>query len=103
MAVPVLTDEQRKANLAKAMEVRSQRAKMRQALAHKDILVEDALEHEFCQGMKVTYFLESLPNIGTAKAKKIMEHIGISPKRRVRGLGRKQKLALIDEVAQYVR
>ena len=37
--------------------------------------------------MKVLAVLESLPGVGKVKARRIMEEIGISETRRVRGLG----------------
>ena len=42
--------------------------------------------------------LESLPGIGKVKAARIMERVGISPSRRVRGLGPKQRVALEKEL-----
>ena len=38
--------------------------------------------------MKVSALLEALPGVGKVRAAQIMEKIGISESRRVRGLGR---------------
>ena len=47
--------------------------------------------------MKVSAVLESLPGVGRVRAAKIMERLEISPTRRVRGLGAKQRAALVTE------
>ena len=44
--------------------------------------------------MKVSAVLESLPGVGKVKAANIMEELGISETRRVRGLGSNQVAAL---------
>jgi len=44
--------------------------------------------------MKVSAVLESLPGVGKVRARRIMEEIGISESRRVRGLGAQQLAAL---------
>jgi len=45
--------------------------------------------------LKVLALLESLPGIGKVKARRVMEEIGISESRRVRGLGEQQRKALL--------
>ena len=46
--------------------------------------------------MKVYVLLESLPGVGQVRARQIMEEIGISRTRRVRGLGANQVSALLE-------
>ena len=46
--------------------------------------------------MKVAALLEALPGVGKVRAKAVMEEIGISETRRVRGLGANQTAALIE-------
>jgi len=50
--------------------------------------------------MKVSNVLESLPGVGKVKARKLMEQLDISATRRVRGLGAKQKAALLAEFSK---
>ena len=45
--------------------------------------------------MKVSALLESLPGVGRVRARQIMDEVGISESRRVRGLGANQVAALI--------
>ncbi len=45
--------------------------------------------------MKVSALLEALPGVGKVRARQIMEEIGISESRRVRGLGSNQIAALV--------
>jgi len=47
--------------------------------------------------MKVSAVLESLPGVGKVRARRIMEEIGISESRRVRGLGAQQLASLERE------
>ena len=47
--------------------------------------------------MKVSAVLEALPGVGKVRAKKIMEKLDVSTSRRIRGLGEKQKQALLAE------
>lgn len=103
MAVPTLTTEQRKENLAKAMAVRSERAKLKAAVASGDILFEDVLERDAAQRIKVFSILCALRGIGDVKAKEIMRRCNIAENRRIGGLGAKQKSALIEMVKEYER
>ncbi len=47
---------------------------------------------------KVLAVLESLPGVGKVKARRLMEEVGISETRRVRGLGGQQRAALLAAV-----
>ena len=47
--------------------------------------------------MKVLTVLESLPGVGKVRARRLMEQIGISEARRVRGLGAQQRDSLLKQ------
>jgi ribosomal protein S13 len=47
--------------------------------------------------MRVEALLEAMPGVGKVRAQRIMERLEISPSRRVRGLGVKQREALARE------
>jgi ribosomal protein S13 len=48
-------------------------------------------------GLKVERVIASMPGTGKIKAKRLMESLGIAENRRIRGLGAKQREALIAE------
>lgn len=100
MNPPELSDEQRAAALAKAAEVRRARAELKELLKMGAVtfpeLLERAEEDDTVAGMKIASVLPSLPGMGKVKAKRLMEQHGIADNRRIRGLGPKQRAALLD-------
>lgn len=101
MALPPLTPEQRSAALAKAAEARRERAEVKNRLKHSGASLAEVLReggnNDVVGKMKVSALLESLPGVGKVRARQIMERIGISETRRVRGLGANQVAALERE------
>ena len=97
MALPTLTDEQRKAALEKAAEARHARAELREKIKKGETTLKDVLESDdpIASRMKVSALIESLPGYGKAKATKIMDELGISSTRRVKGLGARQREQLL--------
>ncbi len=102
MALPQLTDEQRKAALEKAAQARHERAELREKIKSGKVTLEEVLESDdpIANRMKVSALIESLPGYGKAKAAKIMEELEISASRRVKGLGARQREQLIDVLAK---
>ena len=98
MALPQLTDEQRKAALEKAAAARHARAELREKIKKGETTLESVLNSDdpIASRMKVSTLIESLPGYGKAKAAKIMDELEISPKRRVQGLGLRQREALLE-------
>ena len=98
MALPPLTPEQRAANLEKAAEARRVRARLKVELKSRTTTLSDLLASgqtdETVGKLKVSALLEAMPGVGKVKAQRIMEELQISPNRRVRGLGVKQREAL---------
>ncbi len=101
MALPPLTPEQRTAALEKAAVARRERAAVKNRLKHSGASLSEVLkegrEDDVVGKMKVSAVLEALPGVGKVRARKIMEEIGISESRRVRGLGAQQLAALERE------
>jgi hypothetical protein len=103
MPLPTLNDEQRKEALAKAAQARKKRAELKGELKSGKRSLKDILEtqgDDTVGKMKVSTVLESLPGVGKVKARKLMEQLDISATRRVRGLGSKQKGALLAEFSK---
>jgi hypothetical protein len=99
MPLPELDDEQRRAALAKAAEARRIRAELKQMLKAGEVSLADVLERadsaEALAKMRVSDVLEAMPAYGPVKARRLMEDLDIAPNRRVRGLGPRQREALI--------
>jgi hypothetical protein len=95
-----LTDEQRKEALAKAAEARKARAELKEQLKRGDISLKEVLakasSDEIIGKTKVSALLESLPKVGKVKAKEIMDELEIAQTRRLRGLGDRQRRALLE-------
>ena len=103
MPLPQLSEEQRKDALAKAAIARKKRAELKGELKSGKRNLKDVLSQQTdatVGKMKVSTVLESLPGVGKVRARKIMEKLEISATRRVRGLGAKQKEALLAEFAK---
>ena len=103
MPLPTLNEEQRRQALAKAAEARKKRAEIKGELKSWKRGLKDILEthgDDTVGKMKVSTVLESLPGVGKVKARKLMEQLDISATRRVRGLGAKQKAALLAEFSK---
>ena len=93
MALPKLTLDEKKKALAKAQEMRSQRAKLREKLKSVELTLRAVLENssdEVIARMRVSYLLQSLPQVGKVTSERIMNEIGIHQNRRVQGLGKRQ-------------
>jgi hypothetical protein len=98
VALPPLTPEQRSQALEKAAAARRTRAAVKVALKSGETNLSGVLKagevDEAIGKLRVLAVLEALPGVGKIKAARIMERLEISPSRRVRGLGIKQREAL---------
>lgn len=103
MALPDLDPEQRREALAKAAEVRQIRAQVKQMLKTGEVTLAEVLDRaetaEPLAKMKVADVIEALPNIGKIRARRLMERLDIAPTRRLRGLGPRQKQALLEALS----
>lgn len=102
MALPQLTDEQRKAALEKAAAARHARAELREKIKKGETSLEEVLNADdpIAARMKVSALIESLPGYGKAKATKVMDELGISVTRRVKGLGARQREQLLEVLSK---
>ena len=103
MALPPLTPEQRAAALEKAAAARKARAELKVRLKSGGTTLADVLDSgetdDAVGKMKVVAVLEAMPGVGKVRAQRLIEELEISPARRVRGLGAKQREALLREFA----
>jgi hypothetical protein len=100
MPLPDLAPEQRRAALAKAAEARRIRAELKQMLKSGEVGLAEVLARagnaDALAKMRVTEVLESMPAYGPVKARRLMEELNIAPTRRLRGLGPRQREALLE-------
>lgn len=102
MALPNLSPEEKKKALEKAQVMRKARAELRKNLKKGKVQFAEIIKgaDPVVQRMKVSYLLKSLPRVGKVKAEKIMEEVGIDESRRVQGLGKRQKEALLERFSK---
>lgn len=101
MALPQLTDAQRREALKKAVETRQKRAELKKQIKAGQVSLSQVLGdtgNPIVAKMKISALLQSLPGVGKARAQKLMTKIGIDESRRIQGLGSKQKEALLNEL-----
>lgn len=100
MALPELDPEQRKAALEKAAKNRAIRAELKQMLKAGEVTIAEVLaqadQADALAKMRVSDVLEAMPAFGPVKARRLMEELDIAPSRRLRGLGHRQRAALIE-------
>ncbi len=107
MPLPALDPEQRRQALQKAAEARRTRAELKYMLKTGELSLRQVLDlaqdAEALAKMKVSDVLEAMPNTGKVKARKLMEKLDISASRRLRGLGARQRAALLEAFEEQPR
>lgn len=101
MAIPQLSDADRKAALEKAKAARIKRAEIRDQLKEGKLTLAQVIEMKddpIVGRMKVSTLIETLPGYGKAKSVKIMGDLQIAESRRLRGLGDRQQAALLERL-----
>jgi len=97
---PKTTPEQRTAALAKAAEARRVRAEIKELLRTGSLTLPEVIERadtdDIVAGTKIAALLPAMPGLGKVKAKRLMEELSIAETRRIRGLGPRQRQALLD-------
>ena len=87
--------------MAKAAEARRVRAEVKELLKTGSLRLSELMERantdDILAGIKVERMIASMPGTGKIKAKRMMESLGIAENRRIRGLGDKQREALLAE------
>ena len=97
---PKITEEQRRAALEKAAEARRVRAELKELLKTGTLTLQEVFDRaetdDIVAGTKINAVLVSLPGLGKVKAKRLMEEHEIADNRRIRGLGPRQREALLE-------
>lgn len=95
MGIPELTNEQRRKALDMAMAAKHERACFLARCKAGEVAPAEAMAAPVAQGVPARRFIESFPGFGRARAEAVMEDAGISSTRRVRGLGWRQREAVL--------
>ena len=95
---PNLTTQERRDALKAAVAARRSRAAFKEEIKVGKKSWKDAFsaQDESIKKMRVRELIESLPGVGEVRAKNILEKAGISPTRRVGGVGRSQYEKLLE-------
>jgi hypothetical protein len=97
----MLSDDQRRAALEKAAEIRRARAELKEQLKAGQTTLPTVLDRaatdEMVSKLRVSELLQAMPGIGRVRAMQIMDRLKIAESRRLRGLGNQQRRALLEE------
>jgi len=98
---PQLTDEQRRRALQIAAHARKRRAEVKLKIKNGELSIDNILaiakNEDAIAKMRVKELLEAITGVGKIRAQSLMERLGISPTRRIQGLGRHQIRELRNE------
>ena len=99
--VPILTKEERRQNLDKAMRARKERAEVRAKLASGEMSVDDVFKladdgNEAILRMPVESLIRSLPGYALSRTQRLMKRLRIAQSRRIRGLSKRQRNELLE-------
>lgn len=106
MPVPILTPEQRQQALAAAAASRRAVAAAKEQLRNGQLSLADVLgdpaapvPDSALKNTKVDAVLRALPGVGQVRAAELLRQAGVAGNRRVAGLGRNQRRALLGQFA----
>lgn len=104
MTLPELSAEERASAAAAALAARRRRAAVKDQLANGTMSLAEVLDlaqdDPALAKMRVVDLLSSLPRIGPVRAMEIMARNSVAPSRRIRGLGERQRTALLAELGR---
>ena len=100
-SVPHLSEAERKAALEKAKESRQIRSQYKSKVSRGDISLADVFlaadSIPAVAKMRVSELVASIPGYGKVRVTSLLERLHISQSRRIQGLGKHQRLALLKE------
>lgn len=100
---PRRTAVEREAALAKAAHARTVRADLKGEVAAGCVDLPEVFrradEDEVVANIKLLTLLEAIPNIGKIRSRRLLADLGISEKRRLRGVGDRQRERLVERLS----
>ncbi|SJN16773.1 integration host factor [Micrococcus lylae] len=104
MALRELSVEERAEARQKALRARQQRAELKSDFAAGRVCLQEVFvradEDPAVGRLRTVDLIQALPGVGEIRARRVMEVCGISPVRRLRGVGRRQREALIAYIGR---
>ena len=101
MSVPFLSNEEKNSALERAREIRKKRSEIKKGLKAGSLALEELLTEENkyfpeVSEMRIMDLMKSLPGFGDIRVSKILEELKISSRKKIKGLGDRQKSRLLD-------
>lgn len=97
---PEMSDQDRRKALDLSKQSRQLRAKYKSLINSGEVSFIDFLaiadSNPILERMRVSELLESVPGYGKIRVETLMRKLSISPTRRIKGLGKKQRFALLE-------
>ncbi|MCG7421242.1 MULTISPECIES: integration host factor, actinobacterial type [Micrococcus] len=104
MALRQLSVEERAEARAKALRARQERATLKTSFANRDLSLQEVFARADVDPaigrLRTVDLLQAMPGVGEVRASAVMEACEISPARRLKGLGRRQREALIAYIGR---
>lgn len=104
MALRQLSVEERAEARSKALAARQERAALKADFAAGQVSLAEVFSRADAEDaisrLRTVDLLQALPGVGEVRARAAMAGCGISPRRRLRGLGRRQREALIAYIGR---
>ncbi len=101
---PTMSDEQRKAALEKAVDVRKKQAEIKMKLKIGSLNIKDVIDKgqtdDLYGKLKIKAVIESLPGYGKKTAELLLDQLGIGLTKRIKGLGPKQRDEILKELVK---
>ena len=101
--IPDRSTEQRMAALARANEIRTRRARVKQALKAGHLTpatVLNSLDYDWLQTMRVREVLLATPALGKIKVARALNYCAISPSKTIGGLTDRQRCCLLEYLTE---
>jgi hypothetical protein len=100
---PARTAAEREEALARAAQARAVRAELKAEVAAGNVSPAEVMARadndEVVANIKLLTLLEAVPNIGKVRSRRLLGELGISERRRLRGVGDRQRARLLERLS----
>jgi len=99
---PARTAAEREEALVRAAHARAVRAELKAEVAAGNVSLAEVMaradDDEVVANIKLLTLLEAVPNIGKVRSRRLLGELGISERRRLRGVGSRQRARLLERL-----